>query len=99
MFVAPAGFVHYDYTKMLPRLEREVMSLEKFIILEDLGKKYKYTCKGPKYVEYEKYLKQYRPDASALPKVKISPHDIVNVQFTSGSKSTKFRSSNLGQVI
>ena len=86
MFVAPAGFVHYDYTTLFPKLETEVMSLQKFVVLDDLGKKYKWTRKGPKYVEYEKYLKQHRPDASALPKVDISPHDMVNVQFTSGSK-------------
>jgi mevalonyl-CoA ligase len=59
--------------------------LEKFVILEDLNKKYKFTPKGPKYADYEKYIREHRPSASALPKVDISPHDMVNVQFTSGS--------------
>lgn len=74
-----------QYTKLFPKLEQEVPSLEKFVILEDLNKKFKFTPKGPKYADYEKYLREHRPSASALPKVDISPHDMVNVQFTSGS--------------
>lgn len=74
-----------QYTKLFPKLETEVPSLEKFVILEDLNKQYKFTPKGHKYVDYEKYLREHRPSASALPKVDISPHDMVNVQFTSGS--------------
>jgi acyl-CoA synthetase (AMP-forming)/AMP-acid ligase II len=85
MLVAPAGFIYYDYTKLFPKLEKEVKQLEKFVLLKDLDGKYKYDADGAKYVDYEKYLQQYKPDANALPKVDISPHDMVNVQFTSGS--------------
>ena len=85
MLFAPPGFVHYDYTKLFPKLEREVPELQKFVLVEDLGGKYKFSGKAPTYVSYEDYLQQYEPAAQALPKVEISPHDMVNVQFTSGS--------------
>ena len=82
---APPGFAYYDYTKLLPKLEQEVPELEKFVILDDLGGKYKFSKEPPKSVYYEEYIRQYEPSAEALPKADISPHDMVNVQFTSGS--------------
>ena len=85
MLVAPAGFIHYDYTKLFPKLEKEVSQLEKFLLLKDLDGKYKFSTDDKKYVDYEQYLQQHEPSAEALPKVDISPHDMVNVQFTSGS--------------
>jgi mevalonyl-CoA ligase len=85
MLVAPAGFIYYDYTKIFPKLEEKVKTIEKYIVLEDLNGIYKMSIDKPNYVAYENYLQQYKPNASALPKVDISPHDMVNVQFTSGS--------------
>ena len=85
MFFAPAGFQWYDYTKLMPKLDQEVAELEKFIILEDLNNKYKFSAKPPKFEDYKKYINQFDASAEALPKVDISPHDMVNVQFTSGS--------------
>ena len=85
MLFAPPGFIHYDYTNLIPKLDEEVPQLEKFIIIDDLGGKYLFSGQPPKYVSYEGYLRQFEPSAEALPKVDISPHDMVNVQFTSGS--------------
>jgi long-subunit acyl-CoA synthetase (AMP-forming) len=85
MFIAPVGFIYYDYSKLFGKLEQEIPELEKFVVLNDLGGKYDMSIESPKYADYETYLKQYNPDASALPRVDISPHDMVNVQFTSGS--------------
>ena len=85
MFFAPAGFQYYDYTKLMPKLDEEIDELQKFVTLEDLDGKYKFSGHAPKYESYEKYIQQYEPSAEALPKVDISPHDMVNVQFTSGS--------------
>jgi acyl-CoA synthetase (AMP-forming)/AMP-acid ligase II len=85
MLVAPAGFIYYDYTKIFPKLDEKVKTIEKYIVLEDLNGKYEMSIDKPNYVAYEKYLQQYKPNASGLPKVDISPHDMVNVQFTSGS--------------
>lgn len=84
MLFAPPGFDHYDYTDLLPKLQKEVPELEKFIIMKDIAGKYTLKCED-KFVDYEKYIQQYSPDAQALPKTDISPHDMVNVQFTSGS--------------
>ena len=85
MLFAPAGFAYYDYSKLLPKLDNEVSELQKFVVLEDIAGKYKFDVSPPKYVEYESYLRPHKPSASALPQVDISPHDMVNVQFTSGS--------------
>ena len=85
MLVAPAGFIHYDYTKLFPKLEEEVSQLERFLLLKDLDGKYEFATDGKKYIDYEQYLRKYEPTADALPTVDISPHDMVNVQFTSGS--------------
>lgn len=85
MLVAPAGFQFYDYTALMDKLDKEIPELQKFIVLEDINGKYKSSGKAPKYVQYESYLQQFDADASKLPKVDISPHDMVNVQFTSGS--------------
>ena len=85
ILVAPAGFIYYDYTKLFPKLEKEVKSLERYILLKDLDDKYRYDADGKKYLDYESYIQQFEADFEALPKVDISPHDMVNVQFTSGS--------------
>ena len=85
MLFTPPGFVHFDYTKLIPKLDKEIPELQKFIVIDDLGGKYKFSGDPPKYVPYEEYLRQYEPSAQALPKADISPHDMVNVQFTSGS--------------
>ncbi|KAF2093626.1 acetyl-CoA synthetase-like protein [Rhizodiscina lignyota] len=85
MFFAPAGFAYYDYTKLIPKLDREIPELNKFIILKDIAGKYEFSEQLPKYVYYENYMRQFEGSAEALLKVDISPHDMVNVQFTSGS--------------
>lgn len=85
MFFAPAGFAYYDYSTLMPKLEKEIPALQKFVPLEDLNGKYHFSGKSPKYEQYDKYIQQFEPSSEALPKVDISPHDMVNVQFTSGS--------------
>ncbi len=85
MLIAPVGFANFDYTKLFPKLEKEVKSIEKYILLEDLAGKYKFSGKAPKYADYKSYIKQLKPKANQLPQVDISPHDMVNVEFTSGS--------------
>ncbi len=85
MFFAPVGFAYYDYAKLFGKLEQEIPQLEKFVILNDLGNKYNMSVDQPKHVKYEEYISRHKADASALPKADISPHDMVNVQFTSGS--------------
>ena len=85
MLFAPPGFVHYDYIKLFPKLEKEISDLRKFVLIEDLGGKYKFSGPSNKYVSYEKYSSLYEPSRQALLQVDVSPHDMVNVQFTSGS--------------
>lgn len=85
MLVAPVGFMHYDYTKLFPKLEKEVKALNTFILLEDLAGKIKFQGREPRYKDYKKYINQYKPNASSLPDNKVSCHDMVNIEFTSGS--------------
>ena len=84
LFTSP-GFSYYDYTKLLPKLDAEVSQLQKSVLMEDIDGNYHFSGRPPKFESYEKYLQQYEPSAEALPSVDFSPHDMVNVQFTSGS--------------
>lgn len=83
--VASPGFAHFDNTKILPKIASEVPSIETFVILEDIDRKYHLSGPLSRSVWYEECLKPYEATAEALPKVSISPHNLVNVQFTSGS--------------
>ena len=83
--VTSPGFLRYDNTKVLPKIASEIPKIEKFIIMDDIEQKYKLSGKLERSAAYEEYLNQFDAKAEALPKVKISPHDMVNVQFTSGS--------------
>ncbi|KAL1583524.1 hypothetical protein WHR41_07728 [Cladosporium halotolerans] len=86
VMVASPGFTFYDNTKVLPKIADQVPSIVKFVIMDDLEGKYKLTAPLARHIHYEDYLRPYSPlDKAALPKVKVSPHDMVNVQFTSGS--------------
>jgi mevalonyl-CoA ligase len=87
MLVAPIGFSFYDYSTLFPKLDKEIPALKRFIVTEDVGGKYPFQLPGdaPKYVPYEQYINQYRANAKALPKQTLSCHDMVNVEFTSGS--------------
>ena len=82
--VASPGFTFYDNTKILPKLATEVPSIERFVIMDDLEGKYHLSEGLDRSAQYEKYIEQFDADVSALPEVSISPHDMVNVQFTSG---------------
>lgn len=86
MFFAPPGFLHYDYTELLPLLASELPKCQKFVLLEDIGKKYKMKSKLNRSANYEEFLAKADKSNQKLPDVsKFSPHDMVNVQFTSGS--------------
>lgn len=54
--------------------------------MEDIERKYVLSTPLQRSVAYEDYLEPYTAvDKAALPRVHVSPHDMVNVQFTSGS--------------
>ncbi|KAK3711314.1 hypothetical protein LTR37_009694 [Vermiconidia calcicola] len=85
MMVASPGFSYYDNTKTLLRIASDVPSIKRFVIMEDIEQKYHLSGPLARSVGYEDYLQQFEASADALPDVSISPHDMVNVQFTSGS--------------
>lgn len=80
--VASPGFAYYDNTKVLPKIASEVPSVENFVIMDDIEGKYVLSGPLDRSVKYEEYISQ--AGSSGLPLVLISPHDMVNVQFTSG---------------
>lgn len=84
MLVTSPGFTHYDYTGLLHKIN-DLGVIHKFVIMDDIGRKYKMSRELKGSANYEEYINQYEASASALPKVSVSPHDLVNVQFTSGS--------------
>lgn len=84
--VASPGFTYYDNTKVLPKIADEVPSIKKFVIMDDIKCKYKLAGPLPRCVAYEDYLQPFTAlDRAVLPQTRVSPHDMVNVQFTSGS--------------
>ena len=85
MFVASPGFHFYDNTQTLPKIAEEVPSVKRFVIMDDIARRYKLSGPLARSAAYEEYLRPFDANVSALPKVSISPHAMVNVQFTSGS--------------
>jgi mevalonyl-CoA ligase len=83
MLFAPPGFARYDYNKALEQAQSKVKDLEHIIILADIFKKHQ-VSKGLKYQDYEQFLKS-NSSAKWSEDTSISPHDMVNIQFTSGS--------------
>ena len=56
------------------------------MIVDNIEKKYHLSRTLPLSAAYEDYLAPYSSlDKAALPQTQVSPHDVVNVQFTSGS--------------
>ncbi|KAK3115785.1 hypothetical protein LTR53_004516 [Teratosphaeriaceae sp. CCFEE 6253] len=85
MMVASPGFAFYDNTETLPKLAAEVPSIKRFVVMDDIDQKYRLSGPLARSAAYEEYLRPYEASTIPLPKVSISPHDMVNVQFTSGS--------------
>lgn len=84
MLFAPPGFARYDYNKVLEQAMSAVPSLKTLVILADIFGKHKIKEKNLKYHDYEHFLES-ATSSSWTPDNSISPHDMVNVQFTSGS--------------
>ncbi|KAK5720329.1 hypothetical protein LTR15_007603 [Elasticomyces elasticus] len=85
VMVASPGFAYYDNTQTWPKIAAEVTSVKRVVIIEDIEAKYHLDTPMPRFTHYEGYLQPFDADVAALPQVSISCHDMVNVQFTSGS--------------
>lgn len=53
--------------------------------MEDIGQKNDLPSALTRFDQYEDYLKQFRETIKAHLTISVSPHDMVNVHFTSGS--------------
>ena len=84
MLFSPPGFAHYDYNKVLQEAKSSVSTLKDIIILADIFRKHHLSAKSLQHHDYEHFLKS-KADSSWSEDSSISPHDMVNVQFTSGS--------------
>lgn len=84
MLFTPPGFAHYDYNKVLQEAQTSVSQLRDIIILADIFRKHHLSSKSPPHQDYEHFLES-KANASWSPDISISSHDMVNVQFTSGS--------------
>jgi len=85
MLFSPPGFEHYDYTTLVPKLASQVPSIKHFVMLNDIHAKYRFVSSPLKSVGYEQYLSQSGSLLDLSPFEMKGQHDIVNVQFTSGS--------------
>lgn len=79
---APPGFARYDYNNLLKE-SKSLLSELQLIVLADIFKKHKLSS-SLQHQEYESFLRS-QSSASWSEDPSISPHDMVNVQFTSGS--------------
>lgn len=84
MLFSPPGFARYDYNSVLRDARSSVSQLRNIIILADIFRTYHPSSESVQYQDYETFLVS-RTDSSWSPDPSISPHDMVNVQFTSGS--------------
>ncbi|KAK4942350.1 hypothetical protein LTR10_017957 [Elasticomyces elasticus] len=84
MLFTPAGFARYDYNSVLQEAASSVPSLKDLVILANIFDKYHVSSRSLQYHEYESFLDS-KANSSWSPDPSISPHDMVNVQFTSGS--------------
>lgn len=84
MLFIPPGFARYDYNNAIEQVKSKVQSLNHIIILEDIFRKYKLTAKSIQHQDYETFLNS-NTSASWSPDSSLSCHDMVNIQFTSGS--------------
>lgn len=84
MLFLPAGFGRYDYNRVIREAQSSVPQLQDVIILTDIFEKHHLAATTRQCQDYETFLKS-KPHSSWTPDPSISPHDMVNVQFTSGS--------------
>ncbi|KAK5065163.1 hypothetical protein LTR84_000999 [Exophiala bonariae] len=84
MLFTPAGFARYDYNNVLKNASSSVPELENIIVLADIFDEHHVADKSKQYQDYEVFLKS-KSGSAWSPDPTISPHDMVNVQFTSGS--------------
>ena len=83
MVFSPPGFARYDYNNVLQQAKSSMPHLQ-IIILADIFHKYQVSSESLQHQDYESFLESkasdlWNPDPS------ISCHDMVNIQFTSGS--------------
>ncbi|ETN38730.1 uncharacterized protein HMPREF1541_06768 [Cyphellophora europaea CBS 101466] len=84
MIFTPPGFSRYDYTKVLPKAQSSIPEVEHIIVFDDIFRKHSLPSKSLKHQQYEAFLAS-KASSSWSEDPNISPHDMVNVQFTSGS--------------
>lgn len=84
MLFAPPGFARYDYNNFLEEAKSSLPNLQ-LIVLADIFRKHKLSSKSLEHQDYEGFLESKASSSSWKEDPSISPHDMVNVQFTSGS--------------
>ncbi len=84
MLFSPPGFARYDYNKFLRQIQSAVSHLRDIIILDDIFDKHHLTSDSLEHQKYEAFLES-NANAKWSSDPDISPHDMVNIQFTSGS--------------
>jgi mevalonyl-CoA ligase len=84
MMFAPPGFARYDYNKAFEQAQSNIPEVSHFVMLADIFGKHKVKSKDFKHHDYEEFLKSNR-SVKWSEDPEISAHDMVNIQFTSGS--------------
>ena len=87
MLFSPPGFARYDYNKVLTNARSSIPSLKTIVVLADIFDKHHLkNPKGGHHTDYEAFLSSGASSSDAWKDTPdVSPHDMVNVQFTSGS--------------
>lgn len=83
MLFAPSGFAQYDYNNVLQEAKSALPEIQ-LVVLTDIFRKHHLKSKSLQHQDYETFLKS-KASSSWSEDTSLSPHDMVNVQFTSGS--------------
>ncbi len=84
LLFSPPGFARYDYNNVLKEARSSISELRHIIVLADIFRKCHLSSKSLQHQDYESFLES-KASSDWSPDPSISPHDMVNVQFTSGS--------------
>lgn len=83
MLFVPPGFAQYDYNNVLQEAKSALPKVQ-LVVLQDIFRKHQLKSKSLQHQDYETFLNSQK-SSSWKEDPSISPHDMVNIQFTSGS--------------
>ncbi|KAF9888954.1 Acyl-CoA synthetase member 2 mitochondrial [Aspergillus nanangensis] len=80
LLITTPGFARFDYQPIIVKIVERLPTLQALVLVDPHRLRIQHT--GSKIISYETLFQQ---NQNAVVNCNVSPHDIVNIQFTSGS--------------